>query len=301
MRDLRRLVWRYKAGYFLREELQGRFVEELDGMRARGVQLSRDLGDTVLRATKEGRAAREFDAAANACASSIRAARFDEALQSIRTAMDILETLEEMCLARKRIEHTEHQLLDLKQLLSNVAFVTIEDFQILIVRAREFYEGEKYRTARFIATVTGQDLARLTSANPTEEAPPEDLTARIERQRVMARALEDLCVDTADASRIRTAVVAIEGTASKRYFELALALTEDLETMNSPIETFLAQIQLYAHHNRGLESRAIQLLSAPGGDGKPDWRSAATQLLSESLVDTSRRLAQRALTAGANG
>jgi hypothetical protein len=294
MTDFRRLAWRYKAGNCLREEVRDRFNEELDRMRARNRELSRDMGVAVTRGANVERVARELDELLMDTEDHVRAARFDEALRTMRSATTRLETLEESWLALRQIERTERQVLELEELLSKRPFATILDFHILLIRSREFFEREKYRMARVLATVCAQNLERLTVAVPGEDPLPQDVAVRIERQSAIARTLDRLSVQ--DAARTRSAVSAIERARARRYFELARALARDLETENAPIETFLAQAQGIAGED-GVDARARQWLGTPTAGGFMDWRGAAARMAAESLADSARRMAQRALTA----
>jgi len=286
MNDLRRLVWRYKAGNVLREKLRDRFLEEIDQMRWRCRKLARQLGCD----RPAGRLPQEFDRACADAERDARAARFPAALELAASAADLLEKLEEICLALSAIADAEAKILELETLLGNVPFAAIEDVHILMIRARGYYESGKYRTARFIAEDRGKYVARITVAAPDGQDTPSGLPPRLGRLRAMADSLDRLGIGQVDAARIRAGAAAIETVLSKRYFELAEALTGDMESVTAPIETFLSQLSRSAG-----KSHVI-----PFGE-RIDWRGASASLTAESLADVSRRLASRALAAASNG
>jgi len=172
MTELQRKMWRFKAGYYLREKLRDEFEEEVEDLRAQGMEAFHGLRDVMTGSTNEGRVAREFDRAADDAVREARMARFPGALRFFQTAVKQLESIDEIWRARRPIEATERKLLETGRLLGCARFTTLEDAHILIIRAREFYEMRKYprrsrRMTRLVFVYRVESLHRRCRASRT--------------------------------------------------------------------------------------------------------------------------------------
>jgi hypothetical protein len=289
MKELRRKLWRFNSGAYLREKLRDDFESVIFLLEERGRATLRELGRVAEGSTNESCIAREFEGAIGDARRETKLTRFRSALDVLQIAEERMETIEEIHMAFQQIEESERKLAEIESLVGYKEFATLEDPHILLLRAREYCQSGKYRAARFIATVCAKELTGLMRAAPAGESVPSSLLERRERRLEIARVLEQQEIGVRDQTRIREAILGIDRAIERRHFAFAAALLSDQETADASIDAFLAQLRLMSAPHP-----SVALLV--GMERKIDWRGAAAQLADATLTQASERLARHALT-----
>jgi hypothetical protein len=301
MSELSRLIWRYEAGYLLREKVRDRFLEETEGLRDRMRWLVVRFRACQGEKGASDKTDRVFDEAARTAERSARLERFRDSLKETQRAEAAVETMSELCDAYTAIRGAEEQLLRIERALRGFDFPSVNDFRILINRSQEFVRQDEFRVARFIAEEAMRALLELGAVEANDGPPPPNTCEGLERQEGIAAALAELGVAFPEEGLVRRGVTVVRETLASRQFNLAAVLLGDLEEANGPIETFLSQKRLAERYGmRESVNEAMAILRTHRERSGEIWRNAAALLTEESINLASRRMGPKAPAAVEN-
>ena len=138
--------------------------------------------------------------------------------------------------------------------------------------------------ARALASVSSRDLGRLLTRARSGDPAPEALGAAQKHQRELSLAMA--LWSASEAKKTRVALNVVEQLVEARRYLLAASLLRDLEAVNAPVGTFLAQLRLRDGR------RLPDCLGRDRSTDNFDWQDATAKLIQDSLSESERRLPQ---------
>ena len=290
MSNLRRQLWRYRAGLLDVEHVRASFDDELNASLAKYSQDRTYFHWSMDPNSPEYSLCREFDNAIDSARQAVRTPDFALAECCLQHAKATLDALQLTTGSRQYLAAARATYVALLQLIGDGperSFTTPETVRRLLSKAEELFQNRKVHQARFIASMCAREAQRLTTVQKDFPELEQMLGARFLKLKSLDENLTHIRW-AALGLPIEPTVTRLEALCRQRRLVLTERLLDDFEFLVGPQFAFVGELSRQLGNLATVGPDRIHLLlSERGVLAANSWNVATERLLNGALATLS--------------
>jgi hypothetical protein len=284
--DLRRLLWRYDAGYFLRELIRDRFDDARRDI-LRQWRRARQNGANPSDVEKVfSELSVQFERTIAEAERSIRQSEFRVALECLMRSDALFKELMIVQEAAGTVREARKKL-DLLDGYVAVRIQRVGDIELLYSTAQKQLGEGMYRSARMVAKLCVEDATKLLGSTPGTEQRTDALRDCIAEQLRICDRMQGVLPRSEVVPLVRGLMAAMDRAVTDRKMALVTLLLEEAQDLTAGALAFFAELD-----RQSLSGDGKSVLMAFDRDSTDSdfWTDATNVLLSRRLDALARRI-----------